>query len=208
MPERTAESLSPELILVSPPEEAALAREQLPHSPASLRSEALSEPPSEDPAEAAWTEFLADVRSRPVDPVVAARTRRRAPAPVGRKGRRRLLVATVAIVAVGAVVGLGWARDRAQQEPGARTTPARAGFVPTRVWSWAEAPGAGAYVVRFVRDGHEVLKIRTVAPRLVLPPRFNFTPGRYRWTVKAVPQEGKRGHVIVDSSFTVGASNG
>ncbi len=206
MPERTAEPLSPELILVSPPEEAALAREQLRDPPETLRGELRGEPPSEDPSEATWNEFLADVRSRPVEPVVTARRRPRPPARVGRKGRRRLLVAAVAIVAVGAVVGLGWARDRAQQQP--RSAASLSGFVPTRVWSWAAAPGADAYVVRFLHDGHIVLKVRTGAPRLVLQSRFSFTPGRYRWTVTAVPQNGKRGQVIVDSSFSVGAPNG
>jgi hypothetical protein len=83
-----------------------------------------------------------------------------------------------------------------------------AGFVPTRVWSWAQAPGASAYVVRFLRDGREVLKIRTVAPRLVLPAQFRFAPGGYRWTVTAVPRHGTAGRVIVNSSFLVGAQNG
>src|SRR5262249_61202724 len=83
-----------------------------------------------------------------------------------------------------------------------------AGLVPARVWSWAQAPGAGAYVVRFLRDSHKVLKIRTSSPRLVLPSGFSFAPGRYRWTVTAVPRNGKGGHAIVNSSFLVGARNG
>jgi hypothetical protein len=78
--------------------------------------------------------------------------------------------------------------------------------VPTRVWSWAAASSARAYVVRFLRDGHKVFKTRTVSPRLELPSSFSFAPGRYRWTVTAIPRNGK-GHVIVNSSFTV-APNG
>jgi len=247
MPELTAEPLSPELILVSPPEEAALAREQLPDPSETLRPEVRREAPKEvpsevpvpaDPSDATWNDFLADVRSRPVDPVVAARPRPRPrpPTQITRNRRRWLLIATAAIVAVGAVVGLGWARDRSHQKSGSSVAPKPAkhtsatpapavttapkaksskprsshggGFVPTRVWSWAAAPGASTYVVRFLRDGHKVLKIRTGAPRLQLPSRFSFTPGRYRWTVTTVPRKGKLGHVIVNSAFTVGASNG
>jgi len=249
MPERTAEPLSPELILVSPPELAALAREQLPDPPESLRSEPevlRIEPMAADASEVNWNDFLADVRSRHVEPTAAPRPV--PPVRARRHGRRRLLVAIAAICAVAALVGLAWARDRAQQKPGsspasmpvpqqhqasppksaahANTTPApatttapkhskprpranhAAGFVPTRVWSWAQAPGAGAYVVRFLRDSHKVLKIRTSSPRLVLPSGFSFAPGRYRWTVTAVPRNGKGGHVIVNSSFLVGAQNG
>lgn len=251
MPGPTAEPLSPELILVSPPELAALAREQLPDPPESLRSEPRVlriEPTSADSSEVSWNDFLADVRTRSVEPTAVAQPR--PPVQARRNGRRRLLVGIAAIVAVAALVGLALARDRGQQEPGsapasmpvpqhhqasrpksathANTTPApavtraaapkrskprpgasrAAGFVPTRVWSWARAPGAGAYVVRFLRDGNKVLKIRTLSPRLVLPSGFSFAPGRYRWTVTAMPRHGKRGHVIVNSSFLVGAQNG
>jgi len=252
MLERTAEPLSPELILVSPPEQAALAREQLPDPPMSLRnghSEVQNEPASEDPSESIWNDFLTDVRNRPVEPAVEPRVIPRPPVRVRRNGRKRLLVALVALVAVGAVVGLGWARDRGQQRPEssaasapvpkriqgtvpkatkhAKTTPAPAatsaskpkpkpkpgakagssrgaGFVPTRVWSWAATPNTRAYVVRFLRDGHKVLKIRTAAPRLALPSGFSFSPGRYRWTVTALPRNGKGLRVIVNSAFTVG----
>ena len=253
MLQRTAEPLSPELILVSPPEEAALAREQLPDPPMSLRngahSEVQNEPVSTDPSESTWNDFLADVRNRPVEPAVEPRVLPRPPVRVRRRGRKRLLVALVALVAVGAVVGLGWVRDRGQQQPGssaasapvpkqtqattpkasqhAKTTPAPAattaskpkpkpkqsakagssrgaGFVPTRVWSWAATPNTRAYVVRFLRDGHKVLKIRTGAPRLALPSGFSFSPGRYRWTVTALPRNGKGLRVIVNSAFTVG----
>jgi hypothetical protein len=262
MPELTAQPLSPELILVSPPEVAALAREQLPDPPQSLsngvRSEPQSEPMSTDPSETTWNDFLADVRNRPVEPAVRPRPIPRPPVRIRRNGRKRLLVAIVALIGVGAVVGLGWARDRGDRRPGtaassqpaprhrqgaaaapkpakpsshAKTTPARTvtakpkakpkptaptqkkstkprashgtGFVPTRVWSWAAASGTGAYVVRFLRDGRQVLKIRTGSPRLRLPSSFTFTPGRYRWTVTTVPSKGKGARVIVNSAFTV-----
>ncbi len=258
MPERTAEPLSPELILVSPPEEAALAREQLPALPEPPRARR-SEPATPNGASAVeWDEFLADVRSRPVEPVAPPRLR--PPVPIRRNGRKRLVVGAAALLAVAVVVGLAWARDRTHQKPAAassasskpaapqrqatapkpathaKTTPApgattaakpkanakakakptksqprarhAAGFVPTRVWSWAAVPGARAYVVRFLRNGHKVLKIRAGAPRVALPARFSFAPGRYRWTVTAVPRNGGSGRVIVNSSFTVTAPNG
>ena len=72
MLERTAEPLSPELILVSPPEEAALAREQLGDPPQSLRLESRSPeaaPTNGDHSQASWNEFLADVRNRPAEPL-------------------------------------------------------------------------------------------------------------------------------------------
>ncbi|HSC74594.1 MAG TPA: hypothetical protein VLB89_10525 [Gaiellaceae bacterium] len=262
MPERTAEPLSPELILVSPPEEAALAREQLPEVPELPRARQAEPAPPNGASEVNWNEFLADVRSRPVEPVAPPRLR--PPEPVRRNGRKRLIVAAAAIVAVAVVVGIAWARDRTQQQPApssspkpapqhrqatapkavkpakhASTTPApavrtaakpkststskststpsskhqprarrAAGFVPTRVWSWAAVPGARAYVVRFLRNGHKVLKIRTGGPRLALPSRFTFAPGRYRWTVTTVSRNGKPGRVIVNSAFTVAAPNG
>lgn len=275
MPELTAQPLSPELILVSPPEVAALAREQLPDPPQSLsngvRSEPHSEATSADPSEATWNDFLEDVRNRPVEPVVSPRPIPRPPVRIRRNGRKRLLVAMVALVGVGAVVGLGWARDRGDQRTGsaapsqpvkphrpaaapkpakpashAKKTPAApavtaapkpkpkaakpkpkpkaakpkptpppkkssklraavhgTGFVPTRVWSWAAASGTGGYVVRFLREGHEVLKMRTASPRLRLPSSFTFKPGSYRWTVTTIPSKGKSARVIVNSAFTV-----
>ena len=242
MPELTAQPLSPELILVSPPDVAALAREQLPEPPETLsnghRSEAQGEPASTETSEASWNDFLADVRSRPVEPVVDPRPIPRPPVRIRRDGRTRLLVGMVALAGVAAVVGLAWARDHGNQRPqgrGAAPKPAKpsshaktppapaarkpkpkpkqspkpppskaAGFVPTRIWSWAAAPGAATYVVRFLRDGHTVLKVRTGSPRLRLPPGFTFRPGSYRWTVTAFPSKGKGAHVVVDSGFTVG----
>jgi hypothetical protein len=260
MPERTAEPLSPELILVAPPEEAALAREQLPALPEALPARRPETPPPNGSSGVGWDEFLADVRSRPVEPVAPPRLR--APVPVRRNGRKRLVVGAAAVLAVALVVGLAWARDRTQQKkpaassaapkpaatqghgtapkPAAHaktitaprvTTPAKAkatgkakakatpsksrprarhaaGFVPTRVWSWAAVPGANAYVVRFLRDGHKVLKIRAGAPRIALPSGFSFAPGRYRWTVTTLPRNGGGGRVIVNSAFTVTAPNG
>jgi hypothetical protein len=95
------------------------------------------------------------------------------------------------------------AKAKPKPKPSAKPRPSRAGFVPTRIWSWAAAPGSGAYVVRFLRDGHGVLKVRTSSPRLRLPSSFRFAPGSYRWTVTAISSKGKGSRVIVDSAFTV-----
>src|SRR5690349_16311956 len=133
MLERRAEPLSPELTLVSPPEQAALAREQLPDPPMSLRnahSEVQNAPASEDRSESTWKGILTEGRSRPVEPAVEPRVIPRPPVRVRRNGRKRLLVALVALVAVGAVVGLGWARDRGQQRP---ESSAASAPVPKRI---------------------------------------------------------------------------
>jgi hypothetical protein len=80
------------------------------------------------------------------------------------------------------------------------------GFVPARTWSWIEAPGTRRYLVRFFRNGHRVLAVRTGRPRLVLPKRFTFRAGRYRWTVVPISPRGKLGRALVDSTFAVSAA--
>jgi hypothetical protein len=80
------------------------------------------------------------------------------------------------------------------------------GFVPARIWSWPEAARSPHYLVRFFRDGHKVLAVRTVRPRLVLPKRFTFRVGRYRWTVVPISPGGKLGRALVNSTFVVAAT--
>jgi len=75
-------------------------------------------------------------------------------------------------------------------------------FVPARVWSWAPVPGTSRYRVRFLRNGREVLDVRTAKARLVLPTSFTFHKGRYRWTVVSIAA-GKPWRPIVDSTFVV-----
>jgi len=210
MAQPESEPLSPELILVAPPEQARLARELLADPPE-------AEPPMDDPSEADWNEFLARVRNRQDERVASPNPP--APPSVPRKRSRRRLVAGVAVFVLAALAGFAWARNRGEQGPGSYTAPgtkqtapgklhAAAGFVPTRVWSWATVSGTTTYVVRFLRSGQVVLKVRTGGARLALPSGFSFRPGRYRWTVTTVARNGKPGRVVVDSSFVVPGSSG
>jgi hypothetical protein len=240
------EPLSPELILVAPPDEAQAAREHLEDAPGSE-----------------WDEFLARVRARPEPPPDVDSTAEPAERPK-RRSRRPLVVAGVAILVVSLAVGIAFVRDRAPQRaaqppataatataatpsagttpPAPRKKPARkptlvspkrthstgvkpartsktakpkvrttrptsakrgAGFVPARIWSWPKGANSPHYLVRFFRNGHKVLAVRTARPRLVLPKRFTFRAGRYRWTVVPVSPRGKLGRALVDSTFVV-----
>jgi len=233
VPPAGQEPLSPELILVAPPDEAQAAREHLEDAPGSE-----------------WDEFLARVRERPEPAPDVEGTAEPVERPK-RRSRRPLVVGGVAILVISLAVGIAWLRDRAQQrttqpappavtshasatsaapaprksgttvapkpthstgvkpaKPKVRATrpssPKRtARFVPARIWSWPADPGSPRYLVRFFRDGHRVLAIRTVRPRLVLPKRFTFRAGRYRWTVIPISSRGKRGRALVNSTFVV-----
>jgi hypothetical protein len=75
-------------------------------------------------------------------------------------------------------------------------------FVPSRIFAWAPVAGADHYRVRFYRDGDVVLEGRPKRARFVLPPRFEFSSGTYRWTVE--PRQGDAyGAPLVDSRFKV-----
>ena len=74
--------------------------------------------------------------------------------------------------------------------------------MPSRIFAWAPVAGADHYRVRFYRDGDVVLEGRPKQARFVLPPRFGFSPGPYRWTVE--PRQGDGyGAPLVDSRFKV-----
>jgi hypothetical protein len=86
----------------------------------------------------------------------------------------------------------------------APTTKSAAGdtFVPSRIFAWAPVPGADHYRVRFYRGGDVVLEGSPKQARFVLPPRFEFEPGTYRWTVE--PRRGDTYRApLVDSRFKV-----
>jgi hypothetical protein len=248
--------ISPELVLVAPPDEAKRAREQLPESPA-----------------AEWDRLLAEARSRPTHrppepPPPAPAPRRR------RWVRRTMLVGTLLILVASAVtVGLAGSRDnsgestaqhnvtpvrhqsttvpsepppvttaakkpqksaqppsrpaakpkarpKAQTAPNRASTPSKkstrprrparpvaAGFVPARTWSWEPQSRTRRYVFTLVRNGKRVISARTTKPRFVLPSRFRFAAGRYRWRVVALTTKpGARRKVVVDSKFRLSAA--
>jgi hypothetical protein len=86
--------------------------------------------------------------------------------------------------------------------PTTTKSTAKGTFVPSRIFAWAPVVGADHYRVRFYRDGDVVLEGRPKQARFVLPPRFRFSPGTYRWTVE--PRQGEAyGAPLVDSRFKV-----
>jgi hypothetical protein len=90
--------------------------------------------------------------------------------------------------------------------PAATTTPSPppspSGFVPARTWTWPPVAGVSAYVVLFLRNGHEVFRGRVQGATFRLPSGFRFLPGRYRWTVTAAGA----GRPLIDSSFLLDAA--
>ena len=93
----------------------------------------------------------------------------------------------------------------ARQARPARRTPRRvAGFVPARTWSWQAQAGARAYVFTLLREGRRVIRARTRNPRFVLPARFRFRPGHFRWRVVALGATPTgRSKPVVDSRFVL-----
>jgi hypothetical protein len=201
--------ISPELILVAPPEEARLAREQL-----------AGRAPGD------WDEFLANIRAR------AAASEPAAPAEAlpPRRHRVRLRVIAAVVIAAAAFGIVRAIRDHDEAATEVSRAPAIAEptqtheavapkpapsrrpettkgrkpsktFVPARVFSWPSEPAAKRYLVRFFRNGHKVLEKRTVRTRLVLPKSFVFRPGSYRWTVVPLGVAGKG--PLVDSRFVI-----
>jgi hypothetical protein len=84
--------------------------------------------------------------------------------------------------------------------------PSSPGFRPARVFAWPAVGAAAYYVVRFFRGGELVYQARPATPRLVLPEKFVFSPGSYRWSVRPGfgPRAQKRiGEAIIDSAFVI-----
>jgi len=202
---------SPELVLVSPPEVAALARLLLPE-PGSFGRLPGPGPPRE-PAPA------------PPAPAVAA-TPPRGPG-------RRVLLAVATLAAAAAAAGfaatpaLDWSRGRDGAAPppsaaaptfgtkgataagvaGEAAGPARReplGPAAARTFAWVPVPRASAYLVTFSRDGATVLRRRVAGTRLELPAGFELRRGTYRWRVVPLGRDGsERGPAIVDATFAV-----
>ena len=138
--------------------------------------------------------------------------------PLPSRRRRQLVVAiplAAALVAAGYLAEHGlFARNTTQHAPApvgsaapeTPTTPSNGlspgEFVPSRTWGWAPQHGADAYEVTFYLNGRVVLHARSKDNRLVLPRRFRFQAGRYRWTVQPVPSVAEA-PPIADSSFTL-----
>jgi hypothetical protein len=86
------------------------------------------------------------------------------------------------------------------------TTPGTASFKPTRNWAWAPVPKADYYSVEFTKGGTSFYRATPAEPRLSLPDSVVFTPGAYRWIVRAGfgARAAKRlGDPVVNSGFTV-----
>jgi len=197
--------VSPELVLVSSPEEASRARARLPERPW-IR-----------PAPQLGTPSTAVIHPPPHLRLVVPDE----PAPP-RTHRLRAFVLPVllggALVAAGYLTEHRWLGRKKPQStvvailpsaPAGSTgrivpsapAPASGEFVPARTWSWAPA-AADAYEVTFYRNGQIVLHRRLKDHRLVLPPAFRFRPGTYRWTVEALPST-PGAPLIADSSFSL-----
>ncbi len=112
-------------------------------------------------------------------------------------------------------------RDRVQTRP--RTTvpappadkpptkadkPTTKVFEPSRSFLWPAVEGATFYSVRFLRNEKVFYTARVSQPRVVIPKSLKFTPGSYRWIVRADtgPPSHALGGPIVDSTFVVDPS--
>jgi hypothetical protein len=85
------------------------------------------------------------------------------------------------------------------------TTKAPAQFVPARTWAWAPSPGTQSYVFQLALNGRTVLRVPTRYPRFVLPRSFRFRAGSYRWTVRRVPTP-PGGRPLYSSFFVINAA--
>jgi hypothetical protein len=251
--------VSPELVLVAPPDEAKRAREQLPEAPATQRDRRVSNgrvgppprpsdsPPRPAPRRRRWVRrtLLVGVLLLVVGSAVAIglaglrdngseSTAQRKGTPVRRHSATvpsKTPVTTVAKKPQES--GRSTSRPQSKQEaqPKASTTPKTApakkpakkaakkptrprspgrpavtGFVPARTWSWEPQSRARRYVFTLRRNGKRVIAARTAKPRYVLPNRFRFAAGRYRWRVVALTTKPARRKVVVDSKFRLSAA--
>jgi hypothetical protein len=85
---------------------------------------------------------------------------------------------------------------------GTTKSGAEGALSPSRTFAWTPVAGADRYRIRFYRNGDVVLEGRAETPRFVLPRRFKFRPGAYRWTVEP-RRGGEYGPRVVDSRFEV-----
>ena len=86
--------------------------------------------------------------------------------------------------------------------------PRTKGFEPSRSFLWPAVEGATFYSVRFLRNAKVFYVARVSEPRVLIPKSLKFTPGSYRWIVRADtgPPSHDLGSPIVDSTFVVDRS--
>lgn len=209
--------ISPELVLVAPPEEAELARRSLPlpvppmprfptFPPAAVRARARR-------AERSWTYAVAAAavvafaiaaavvlnrssdEATPTARHVATRPTATHPATPAKPAPRPTTTATTTP-----------AQTASTPSTPTKTTKSAApkGFVPSRVFAWPAKADAVAYVIRFFRGNKLVFQRRVVRPRITLPESFEFVPGKYHWLVVPVDRRGNEGSAVVASAFDVG----
>jgi hypothetical protein len=198
----TPAQISPELVLVSPPEVARAAREALEQSSARDRLEALAMP-NGVPAQAA----PGPPKALPSVPSLTRPT-----SPPGRLSRSRLVLAAAALVLVaggffagrelkrqhGAPAASPAVSDAAQtvRAPGSATSPAGAKKRPAApatlpLVTWKAKPGVRRYRFDLLSGRVAILTIVTNEPRARIPltwpnagRRRHLAPGRYGWTVR------------------------
>jgi hypothetical protein len=210
--------VSPELVLVSPPEVAALARQQLDER---ARLPQREKPPVED----------ADRDEATHDPPST-------PAPRRRRGRRLLTVSFAAIAVTASFIAgrqsrAGGAAPQVEAHPTRAITPSaplartrppadrrtKRRHVPhepprsrrpparsrrpvavdpgqrgrqhsLRVFAWPASAGARVYLVKFFRDGRPLFETRSRTHSVQVPAHLLRAVGRYRW--KVVPMRTQR----------------
>src|SRR5262245_21900600 len=257
--------VSPELVLVAPPDEANRCREQLPQSPAAewdrLRSvgparPALQRPPAPPrrraPRRRWWVSKTVlvgvllllvvsavavglaatrDTNDKKSAPVTLGPVRHEASTPTATTPTPTTPTATAAKQPTQTAARPTRPASRPKAHAPARPkkqpakTPARnpakskhtptrpparpvvTGFVPARTWSWQPQSRTRRYVFSLQRNGKRVIAARTAKPRYVLPKRFRFAPGRYRWRVVALTtKRGAHRKLVVDSKFRLSAA--
>ena len=98
------------------------------------------------------------------------------------------------------------AKTTTAAKPPSTSPPSTSSFKPTRNWAWAPVPDADYYSVQFTRGGRSFYRATPTEPRLTLPGTLEFTPGTYRWIVRAgfgTRAARRLGDPIVNSGFTV-----
>jgi len=196
--------VSPELVLVSSPEEARRSRELLPEEP--------------------WARLVPPTETETTTPVPKPQARLHLVTLDEPSPTRRLRPTVLAILLGAALAAAGYLAERTwlgsdirqsgalpagtsatgSAAPVLTTLRAQTGFVPSRAWSWAPA-AADAYEVTFYLNGRIVLHTRVNNPHMLLPQSFRFQAGRYRWTVRALPS-APGAPPIADSSFSLSSA--